>query len=94
MESQLASSLSIEEDIIEELEDRERRAANLILFNLDEPQGVSCTDVTIKDIISVIHPDNVPRMKTMLGTKLQGHSRPLRISLSTKQDALEILRHK
>ncbi|XP_050454126.1 uncharacterized protein LOC126852886 [Cataglyphis hispanica] len=93
---QPASSLSFEEDIIEEMEDRKKRATNLIFFNLDESQGNDCTDVNlVKDIIGVIQPNNTLGVKTMrLGTKSQGRSRPLRVSLPSEQDAREILRNK
>lgn len=89
VDSQPASSLSLEEDIIEELEDRKKRASNLIFFNLDSPQGEDCTDVTLaNDIINTIQPDNIPGVKTMrLGTKSQDRSRPLRVSLPSEQEA-------
>lgn len=76
--------LSLEENIIEELEDKARRSSNLIFYNLDEPEGDNCVDANlVKDIIRKIQPDKALSIRIM-GRRRQGHSRPLRDSLPIK----------
>ncbi|EFN64583.1 hypothetical protein EAG_00618 [Camponotus floridanus] len=90
-----ASSL-LEDDIIEELENRGRRTANLIFYNMDEAED-GCNDVDLaNEIIWKINPGKTPQINNILrlGQKRQGHSRPLRIFLPSKQEALFILRNK
>lgn len=92
--SQPQASPFLEEDIIEELEDRERRAPNLIIYNMDEGEDVGCNDVDLaNEIIRKINPGNTPQINKILRLG-QGHSRPLRVSLPSKQEALFIFRNK
>ncbi|KMQ81864.1 hypothetical protein RF55_24934, partial [Lasius niger] len=68
-----------EEEIIAELEERERRSKNLIFFKLDEPEEGSQGDGDlIKNILSIIQPEKrFQQVKTMrLGGKRQGYVRP------------------
>jgi len=108
LEVDLASDVSTaspshpEEDIIEELADRNRRSNNLIFFNLEEvvndtsPNESHKMDLSLsKDIIRVIIPDGVPILKvTRLGGRRTGHARPLRVTLPSREDAISILRNK
>lgn len=89
-------SQSLEENVIEELEDRRRRSTNLILYNLDESDGGNSTDVNlVSDIFRIIQPDMaLDRNVLRLGRKRQGHTRPLRVSLPTKHDVLAILKNR
>lgn len=90
------SPQSLEEDILKEINDRENRSTNIILFNLEESVSGSLTDTDFaKDIIRIIQPEKVHNFKLLrLGNRKQDLMRPLRISLPSKQDVHEILRNK
>lgn len=86
----------IEEQIMEEIEDRVNRSKNLIFFDLEEDNNGVTTDVDLaNDILHMIIPNGDFPMNVMrLGKRQQGRHRPLRISLPSKQDAIRILRNK
>lgn len=86
----------VEEQIIEEMEDRKSRSNNLMLFNLEEPNNDATTDTDLaNDILGKIIPCGSLPIRTMrLGKRLQGRSRPLRVSLPSSQDVMTILRNK
>jgi len=96
-----AASLSHpEEDIIEEMADRNRRSNNLILYNLDEVDDSSSNkshkvDLSFaKDILQVIIPDRMLILRvTRLGGRKTGYARPLRVTLPSREDAISILRN-
>ncbi|XP_024877224.1 uncharacterized protein LOC112458049 [Temnothorax curvispinosus] len=98
-----SASASIDhEEIMEEISERERRSSNLIFYNIEESNSPSSsTDdgsndlATAEEIIRKIRPLNPPRIKIRrLGTFRQGHARPLRVSLPSKSDAIDILKKK
>ena len=88
------------EDTIEELDNREKRSVNLILYNLEEPNVVDHGNVTtdidlVNDIIKKILPDNnIKKSCVRLGAKKQDHVRPLRVTLSSKSDVISVSRNK
>lgn len=87
----LASSTIIEEDIIEELEDRERRSRNLILFNLEESESDSHSDIDAvnNNILQQILQDKKVEMKVArLEKKRKEHRRPVCVSVPTKRDTI------
>lgn len=90
---------SHEDDILLELSEREKRSRNVILFNLDEVEPetdsiVSDLDLA-KDIIQTILPNEFHNVRvTRLGLKRKGHSRPLRITFKSKEEATTVLRNK
>ncbi|CAL1672609.1 unnamed protein product [Lasius platythorax] len=92
----VGSSELIEEELIMELEERQKRSLNLIFFNLDEAEENTCTDeILAGDIINRIIPGDTPAISTWrLGKRQQGRARPLRVSLPSKDVALRILRNK
>jgi len=109
LENKLASSgvstvpLShFEEDIIEELADYNRRSNNLIFYNIfDKVDGSSSNEnrkinfALAIVVIQVIIPDGVPISKIMrFDCQKNGHLRPLRVILFSKEDAISILRNK
>ncbi|KAK2578449.1 hypothetical protein KPH14_012589 [Odynerus spinipes] len=96
-----------EEEILLEIMERERRASNIILFNLEETlssfstsstsQGSSSlTDKELaKDVLAVINPEGAIIKGCMrIGRKTPDRVRPVRVTLSSKQEVLEILKHK
>lgn len=93
--------LQHEENIIEELADRNRRSNNLIFYNLKESSAGSFeknkkidSNLAI-DILQCIVPDKVPISKVIrIGNRSQGRSRPLCVTLPSKEDAISILRKK
>ncbi|XP_077255245.1 uncharacterized protein LOC143893584 [Temnothorax americanus] len=97
-----ASASINHEEIMEEISERERRSSNLIFYNIEESNSPSSsTDdgsndlATAEEIIRKIRPLNPPRIKIRrLGTFIQGHARPLRVSLPSRSDAIDILRGK
>jgi len=98
----MASLPHLEEDIIAELADRNRRSCNLILYNLDEvvdgssPEESHKIDLSLAmDITQAIVPDGVPILNvTRLGGRRAGHIRPLRVTFPSKENASSILRNK
>lgn len=93
--------LQLEEDIIEELADRNRRSNNLIFYNLEESSAGSfeknkkIDSILAIDILQCIVPDKVPISKVIrIGDRSQGRSRPLCVTLPSKEDAISILRKK
>lgn len=89
------SSQVLEEDIIEEINEREKRSANLIFFNLEESEEGSGGDTElVNEIISGIRPGIVPAGTRRLGKKRLGHSRPVCVSMSNKREANLILSNK
>ncbi|RLU19664.1 hypothetical protein DMN91_008221 [Ooceraea biroi] len=93
------SSALSEEDLLEELEERNNRALNLIMFSLDEPAQTDDSRISdavlVKDILQSILPDGAPGFEfSRLGEKRQGRSRSLRVTLPTKKAVLSVLRNK
>ncbi|RLU26688.1 hypothetical protein DMN91_000485 [Ooceraea biroi] len=90
---------SLSEDLLEELEERNNRSTNLVLFLLDESSQtvdsrVSDTEL-VKDILQTILPDNVPCFELIrLGIRRQGRPRPLRVSFLTRKNLRSVLRNK
>ena len=87
------------EEIIIELEDRKSRSMNLIFHQLEEPessQGHNTVDTDlVSEIIQKIWPGNTLGLKCMrIGKKREGYTRPVRVTLPSKNDALKILRNK
>ncbi|KAK2577881.1 hypothetical protein KPH14_012828 [Odynerus spinipes] len=99
-----------EEEILLEIMERERRASNIILFNLEETLSSSSTSSTsstsqgsssltdkdlVKDVLAVINPEGVIIKGCMrIGRKTPDRVRPVRVTLSSKQEVQEILKHK
>lgn len=88
----------IMEDVLEELADREARSKNLIFHNLEESVGdprVSGDMKRVNDIIKSILPgDTVNIVCQRLGKKSDDRSRPLRVTLTSKDKVLSILRNR
>lgn len=93
-----------QENVIQEIVERERRSVNLVLFNLEEVDcpastaspAVSNSDVDlIKNIFNVIYPADYTDIKAVrLGKKSQGRNRPVCVSLKSKSDVTAILKNK
>lgn len=88
-------SVMVMEDIIEELADREARANNLIFYNLEEPNQDQKNIDLVRDIVRKIQPGTEGSVKCLrLGKKRDGHLRPLRVSFTSRELTLSILRNK
>ncbi|CAL1672567.1 unnamed protein product [Lasius platythorax] len=91
--------VSSEEEVLEEIAERERRSTNLIFFNLKETDASTDSNITdldlVKDILEVMGPRDVPNVKiSRLGAKRRDSPRPLRVSFPSKHEALAFLRDK
>lgn len=97
IEQQQTPSLSLTDDIIEEMRDREIRSRNLIFHQVDEvdssrDDGLLDSEL-VKDIFRKIQPDKPVNFKcTRLGKKRRGVVRPLRVVLDSEQDVISLLR--
>lgn len=99
--SSAAPSMNCEE-LMEEMLERERRSMNLIFYNLEElnspssPAGVASRDLSMaEEIIRKIQPLDPPRISVRrLGAFRQDHTRPLRVSLPSKSDVINVLKKK
>lgn len=85
-----------EEEIIAELEERQKRSLNLIFFNLEEvEESASSDEVLVKDIVNKIIPSHSLEISTTrIGRRQQGRIRPLKVALPSKELALTILRNR
>lgn len=87
-----------EEEIMGELQDRERRSKNIMIYNLEESSSNENIDqdiVNVKCTIQSVRKINVDNIKIMrLGVKRQGTTRPLKVILNSKEDALDIIKNK
>lgn len=88
------------EDVLEEIQERERRARNLILFDMEETvasvrkEGEAADKSRVEETFLVIAP-GVEIMKTQrIGKSRAGHVRPLMVTLSSKIEAVTILKNK
>ncbi|KAK4876310.1 hypothetical protein RN001_012732 [Aquatica leii] len=91
------------EEMMVELTDRQQRANNIIIYKLPELESdCSITDANIKDkanaieIVKFISPTvNTNNVKVMrLGKKDSSKTRPLKICLESRRDALDTMKNK
>lgn len=96
--SQLPSHSLSEETILQELADRESRSRNIIVSNIEEqPQPNHSQDLErIRSILNSLCPGDYSTIRvSRIGKKQQSdRHRLIRVTLSTKSDALIILRNK
>lgn len=88
------------EDVLEEIQERERRARNLILFDMEETAvldmmgGETADKSRVKETFLTIAP-GVEIIKTQrIGKSRAGHVRPLIVTLSNRYEAVTILKNK
>lgn len=85
---------------VEEIQERERRAQNLIFFDIKETvasgmgDGAITDDSKVKEALSVIAPEIVIVKTQRIGKSRTGHVRPLKVVLSNKNDAITVLKNK
>lgn len=98
--SEPASNPVVLENVVEEIQERERRAQNLIFFDVEESVVSGLGDETVADeskvneAVRVIAPE-IKIVKTMrIGRSRTGHVRPLKVILADKDDAITILKNK
>lgn len=87
-----------EEEIMSELQDRERRSNNIMIYNLEEPSSNESMDldiVNVKGAIQAVKKINVDNKKIIrLGVKRQGITRPVKVILNSREDVLDIVKNK
>ena len=96
------SDIVLGESIINEVMNRERNSFNLILYNIQEADGrpsdesPTPTDSDlVKSVLQSIEPSEYSNLKAVkLGKKIQGRTRPVRVTLPLKTDVTTILRNK
>lgn len=90
------------EDVINEINERQSRANNILIFKLNEPESDVASEreeedeIRAKQIIKLITPEvSTDNMKTVrLGKRCDQKVRALKISLKNRDDALKIIRNK
>lgn len=91
------------EDFISELQDRQNRAHNIIVFNVAESLQQNINDrraddeANIKDILQVFEDNEIDlsNLKMFrLGSRIDGRNRPIKVCLKNPADVLRILKNK
>jgi hypothetical protein len=101
LETTKASQVLKPEDIISEMNDRSRRASNIMIYNLDESSKKDTKAIKSHDenLTMKLHEATCPGLisykfsTARLGKADSGKSRPLKVMLKCQNDALEILRN-
>ncbi|KAK9754638.1 hypothetical protein QE152_g1166 [Popillia japonica] len=84
-------------NIIEELQDRQARESNIIIFNLSKSNNPNQeeTENVIKILNSIDNTVNVTNLQlTRLGKFTHEKKRPIKVTLFSKADVLKILKNK
>ncbi|KAI4482050.1 hypothetical protein M0804_009069 [Polistes exclamans] len=97
-----SSNLAVEyNDIISEIEERNWRSTNIILFNVDENIASTSSapplsdDNIVKDIIKKIDPSvHLGSRTRRIGKRSSDRSRPIRVTLNSKKEVISILKNK
>lgn len=94
-------TVNFEEELLSEIRERDRRASNIILFNLEEMDVIqssvpSTSDLVLaQNIFQCFLPDKIQVRKTVrIGSKTQGRSRPLCVTLSSNDQVIDVLKNK
>lgn len=88
------------EDVISEIMDRQSRASNIIIFNVNEPKSKNTQErnsednKTVQDILSGMNISKDDIKQFRIGKVGQGKNRPIKVILKSPEDAKCVLKNK
>lgn len=97
--NKIQPSAEYTEEVIGEIADRNRRARNIIMFNIKEVNATAIEDRRaedenyVKNVISKISDISTTDIRvSRIGKKIEGKDRPIKITFKHEEDALLILK--